>query len=54
MNSNINWVNSPSCGVTLKKYLNPLVVNLGDVDSPFTQGIPALSETWLAAPVTEE
>ena len=36
---------SPSCGVTLKKYLNPLVVNFGEVDSPLTQGIPALSDT---------
>jgi len=45
MNSNIKDVNSPSCGVALKKYLNPLVVNFGEVDAPLTQGILARSAT---------
>ena len=47
----MNW---PSCGLTLKKYFNPLSVNAGDDEEPLTKGIPALSETKLAVAVTPE
>jgi len=35
MKSNMSWVNSASCGVVRKNHLNPRLVNLGEVASPF-------------------
>ena len=52
--SYITCVNSPSCGVTLKKYFRPRSVKLGAVEAPFTYGIPALSATKLVVAVTAE
>ena len=54
MKSYITCVNSPSCGVTLKKYFKPRSVRFGAVDAPFTYGIPALSATKLDVAVTAE
>jgi hypothetical protein len=43
-----------SVGEVRKKYLRPRLVSAGDDDSALTKGIPARSEAWLAAPVTDE